>query len=47
VVTVENAFVDVPTIAALPPPIDLLAKRTQQIFDAREFTREMSQLGGR
>jgi hypothetical protein len=46
VVTVENAFVDVPTIATNAPTI-LDEKRTAQIVAAREFTREMSQLGGR
>jgi hypothetical protein len=46
VVTVENAFVDVPELLT-NPPADLGERRNQQILAAREFTREMSQLGGR
>jgi hypothetical protein len=45
IATVENAFVDVPSIAASASRFD--DKRNQQILAAREFTREMRQLGGR
>ncbi|MEX2317667.1 MAG: type II secretion system protein [Pirellulales bacterium] len=48
IATIENAFVDpaafsVGTYATLPPEI----RRTAQILAAREFTRDVSQLGGR
>ncbi len=44
IVTVENAFVDLPEVTTMAPSEAL---RNQQILAAREFTREMSQLGGR
>jgi type II secretory pathway pseudopilin PulG len=53
VVTVENAFVDpLAVIVASTQGINALSEnseelRNQQILAAREFTREMSQLGGR
>jgi hypothetical protein len=45
VVTVENAFVDIPGVTIFGGPSEPL--RNQQILAAREFTREMGQLGGR
>jgi hypothetical protein len=45
IVSVENAFVDLPPIAVSATSFD--DKRNEQILAAREFTREMSQLGGR
>jgi prepilin-type N-terminal cleavage/methylation domain-containing protein len=46
IVTIENAAVDLPAVAALASTIPEV-KRNRQIAAAREFTREMSQLGGR
>jgi hypothetical protein len=45
IVTVENAFGDLPTIATSSGTNE--DKRNQQITAAREFTREMTQLRGR
>jgi type II secretory pathway pseudopilin PulG len=48
VATIENAFVDVPDVIAnsgTPPSTEQM--RAAQILAAREFTREMSQVGGR
>jgi prepilin-type N-terminal cleavage/methylation domain-containing protein len=45
VVTVENSFVNLADFA--PTPFANEDKRNGQILAAREFTREMSQLGGR
>jgi hypothetical protein len=45
VVTVENAFVNLPPIATMP--LILEEKRNEQIKAAREFAREMTQVGGR
>jgi hypothetical protein len=45
IVTIENAFVDLVPIVNSTLAND--AKRNEQILAAREFTREMSQLGGR
>jgi type II secretory pathway pseudopilin PulG len=45
IATIENGFVELPTIATLAMPGE--DKRNQQILAAREFTREMGQLGGR
>jgi len=53
VATIENAFVDVPGVIASPqPPFTGIPESTEQmraaqILAAREFTREMSQVGGR
>jgi hypothetical protein len=46
VVTVENAAVNLDQMAVLTTS-DPEVKRNHQIRAAREFTREMSQLGGR
>jgi hypothetical protein len=45
IATVENAFVNLDTVSAMGTPSEQM--RNQQILDAREFTREMSQAGGR
>jgi type II secretory pathway pseudopilin PulG len=53
VATIENAFVDVPGVIANPQtPFTSASQSTEemraaQILAAREFTREMSQVGGR
>jgi len=53
IATIENAFVDVPGVLAFPPkPFDMASPSTEemraaQILAAREFTREMAQVGGR
>jgi prepilin-type N-terminal cleavage/methylation domain-containing protein len=45
IATIENAFVDMASIAGTSLPAE--EKRDQQIQAAREFTREMGQVGGR
>ena len=45
VATIENGFVQLPTIAAQTGTPEV--KRNEQILAAREFTREMGQVGGR
>ena len=52
IVTVENAFVDPLAVLNDPQPLIIATPqseemRTRQILAAREFTREMAQLGGR
>lgn len=53
VATIENANVDLATVLSTPPkPVDTAtagseAMRTGQIIEAREFTHEMKQQGGR
>ncbi len=53
IATIENAFVDLAGVLASPqPPFDMASESTEQmraaqILAAREFTREMKQLGGR
>jgi hypothetical protein len=48
IATIENAFVDVPGVIANSGfPQSTEQMRAAQILAAREFTREMGQVGGR